>query len=44
MNIAGAYWKGDQSREQLQRLYGTAWFSKQDLEKYLHDVEDAGLP
>jgi threonyl-tRNA synthetase len=41
LNIAGAYWKGDQSREQLQRLYGTAWFSKQDLEKYLHDVEEA---
>ena len=44
MNIAGAYWKGDQSREQLQRLYGTAWFSKQDLEKYLHDDRRSQAP
>ncbi len=41
LNIAGAYWKGDQSREQLQRLYGTAWFSKDDLENYLKAVEEA---
>ena len=41
LNIAGAYWKGDQSREQLQRLYGTAWFSKDDLENYLKTVEEA---
>ncbi|HEV2970036.1 MAG TPA: threonine--tRNA ligase [Pirellulales bacterium] len=41
LNIAGAYWKGDQAREQLQRLYGTAWFSKEDLENYLKAVEEA---
>jgi threonyl-tRNA synthetase len=41
LNIAGAYWKGDQSREQLQRLYGTAWFSKEDLENHLKAVEEA---
>jgi threonyl-tRNA synthetase len=41
LNVAGAYWKGDQSREQLQRLYGTAWFSKEDLENYLAAVEEA---
>ncbi len=40
-SIAGAYWKGDQSREQLQRLYGTAWFSKEDLENYLAALEEA---
>jgi threonyl-tRNA synthetase len=39
--VAGAYWKGDASREQLQRLYGTAWFSKQELEDYLRMVEEA---
>ena len=41
LTVAGAYWKGDQSREQLQRLYGTAWFSKEDLENYLQAVEEA---
>ena len=41
LSVAGAYWKGDQSREQLQRLYGTAWFSKEDLENYLKAVEEA---
>src|SRR5205807_3134768 len=41
LNVAGAYWKGDQSREQLQRLYGTAWFSKEDLENHLKAVEEA---
>jgi threonyl-tRNA synthetase len=40
-HIAGAYWKGDQSREQLQRLYGTAWFTKEDLENYLAALEEA---
>ena len=40
-HVAGAYWKGDQSREQLQRLYGTAWFSKEDLENYLAALEEA---
>ena len=41
LSVAGAYWKGDASRQQLQRLYGTAWFSKQELEDYLHMVEEA---
>ncbi len=41
LSVAGAYWKGDQTREQLQRLYGTAWFSKEDLETYLKAVEEA---
>src|SRR5215475_1265242 len=40
-SVAGAYWKGDQSREQLQRLYGTAWFSKEDLDNYLAALEEA---
>jgi threonyl-tRNA synthetase len=41
LSVAGAYWKGDQSREQLQRLYGTAFFSKDDLDNYLQAVEEA---
>jgi threonyl-tRNA synthetase len=41
LSVAGAYWKGDASRQQLQRLYGTAWFSKEDLEAHLKLVEEA---
>ena len=41
LSVAGAYWKGDQSRKQLQRLYGTAFFSKQDLEQHLQRIEEA---
>jgi threonyl-tRNA synthetase len=41
LSVAGAYWKGDSSRQQLQRLYGTAWFSKQELDEYLTKVEEA---
>ncbi|OYV84866.1 MAG: threonine--tRNA ligase [Planctomycetia bacterium 21-64-5] len=41
LSVAGAYWKGDASRQQLQRLYGTAWFSKQELDDYLRMVEEA---
>jgi threonyl-tRNA synthetase len=41
LSVAGAYWKGDASRQQLQRLYGTAWVSKQDLENYLKQIEEA---
>ncbi len=41
LSVAGAYWKGDASRQQLQRLYGTAWFSKQQLDDYLRMVEEA---
>ena len=41
MKLAGAYWRGDASREQLQRLYGTAFFKKSELEEYLHNLEEA---
>jgi threonyl-tRNA synthetase len=41
LSVAGAYWKGDATRQQLQRLYGTAWFSKEELEGYLQQVEEA---
>src|SRR6266480_82406 len=41
MNIAGAYWKNDASRKQLQRLYGTAFFSQKDLDAYLKQIEEA---
>ena len=41
LSIAGAYWMGDQSREQLQRLYATAFFSQQDLQDYLEQLEEA---
>ncbi len=41
LSVSGAYWKGDQTREQLQRIYGTAFFSKKDLEDYLHRLEEA---
>lgn len=40
-NVAGAYWRADANREQLQRVYGTAFFSKQDLQDYLHMLEEA---
>ncbi len=36
MNVAGAYWRGDSEREQLQRIYGTAWETKAELDDYLH--------
>ena len=38
---AGAYWRGDERRQMLQRIYGTAWFKKEDLEAYLHRLEEA---
>jgi threonyl-tRNA synthetase len=41
LNIAGAYWKNDSSRKQLQRLYGTAFFSQKDLDAYLRQLEEA---
>ena len=41
LSVAGAYWKGDQAREQLQRLYGTAWFTQEDLDNHLKAVEEA---
>ena len=41
MKVAGAYWRGDQANEQLQRIYGTAWASKDDLANYLRMLEEA---
>ncbi|MGN0301853.1 MAG: threonine--tRNA ligase [Anaerotardibacter sp.] len=41
MKVAGAYWKGDAEREMLQRVYGTAFFKKAELEEYLHNLEEA---
>jgi threonyl-tRNA synthetase len=41
MTTAGAYWRGDERRQMLQRIYGTAWFKKEDLEAYLHRLEEA---
>src|SRR5712691_510008 len=41
LHAAGAYWRGDERRQMLQRIYGTAWFSKQDLETYLRRLEEA---
>jgi threonyl-tRNA synthetase len=39
--LAGAYWRGDSKNEMLQRIYGTAWAKKEDLEAYLHRIEEA---
>ena len=41
MKLAGAYWRGDSSNEMLQRIYGTAWENKDDLETHLHRLEEA---
>ena len=41
LSVAGAYWKGDASRQQLQRLYATAFFTQEDLDAHLHRVEEA---
>jgi threonyl-tRNA synthetase len=41
MRVAGAYWRGDEKNPQLQRIYGTAWPSKQALEDHLHRLEEA---
>ncbi len=40
-SISGAYWHGDENREKLQRIYGTSWWSKEDLEAYLKRLEEA---
>ncbi|MFO8084313.1 MAG: threonine--tRNA ligase [Desulfobacterales bacterium] len=39
--VSGAYWRADQNRQQLQRIYGTAFFSKKELDDYLHFLEEA---
>jgi threonyl-tRNA synthetase len=41
MRVAGAYWRGDEKRPQLQRIYGTAWESEQALADHLHRLEEA---
>ena len=41
MKLAGAYWRGDSNNEMLQRIYGTAWAKKEDLDAYLHMLEEA---
>jgi len=41
LSIAGAYWKGDEKNKQLQRIYGTAWFTKKELDEYLAKLEEA---
>ena len=40
LHAAGAYWRGDERRQMLQRIYGTAWFSKPDLDAHLHRLEE----
>ncbi len=41
LSIAGAYWLGDEKNPQLQRIYGTSFYSKKELEQYLHQIEEA---
>lgn len=41
LSVAGAYWRGDENRPMLQRIYGTAFFGKKELEQYLHLQEEA---
>ncbi|MBI1850561.1 MAG: threonine--tRNA ligase [Planctomycetes bacterium] len=41
MSVAGAYWRGDEKRDMLQRLYATAFFSEKELEEFVHNLEEA---
>jgi len=41
LRVAGAYWRGDENNDVLQRIYGTAFFDPKALNKYLHDLEEA---
>ena len=41
LNVAGAYWRGDEKRPMLQRIYGTAWETSEELEQYLWRLEEA---
>jgi threonyl-tRNA synthetase len=41
LSVAGAYWRGDEKRPQLQRIYGTAWPTQEELDNYLHRLEEA---
>src|SRR5436305_10658964 len=40
-SVASAYWRGDEKRQQLQRIYGTAWWKQEDLDAYLFRIEEA---
>ncbi len=39
MNVAGAYWRGDEKNQQLTRIYGTAWAKQSELEEYLENLK-----
>ncbi|MDJ0624993.1 MAG: threonine--tRNA ligase [Candidatus Caenarcaniphilales bacterium] len=41
LSVSSAYWQADETKESLQRVYGTAWWSKKDLDEYLHKIEEA---
>ncbi|HEY7161467.1 MAG TPA: threonine--tRNA ligase, partial [Acidobacteriota bacterium] len=41
LHTAGAYWRGDEKKAMLQRIYGTAWTDEKDLQEYLHRIEEA---
>lgn len=41
MKLAGAYWRGDSNREMLQRIYATSWFSREELDTYIKNLEEA---
>ncbi len=41
MKVAGAYWRGDSNNPMLTRIYGTAWAEQEDLDRYLHILEEA---
>lgn len=41
LSVAGAYWRGDEKNKMLQRIYGTAWFKKSDLDEYINRLEEA---
>ena len=41
LSIAGAYWRGDEHNQQLQRIYGTAWPTQEELDEYIHRIEEA---
>lgn len=41
LSVAGAYWRGDENKQQLQRIYGTAFFDKKTLKQHLHNLQEA---
>jgi threonyl-tRNA synthetase len=41
LSVAGSYWRGDSDRDRLQRIYGTSWYTREQLEAYLHRLEEA---